>query len=480
MAARRGRWFGLLSSAVGAALHCALLFVFASPVLAQDGISRGSTFLQPHTGAVARSFVSKFQDSVSLFDFLTAAQRVSIASGARVNVTAALASAAAVKKPLVWPRGKYEVTSPVGFEADVIGAGAFSLPNGYGTDVLLSGTGQLTFDQAYVSVEGLYLASAVNGLTFVRLTAQGIRFHHFQLIGTGTSQVGIEIDTMQGAVAGAVAFLDVDHFKISGVATSMRITDTGYFNGNKLGTRSANWAGFTTALSVENTGGTQTNQIGGYFESAVNASSIVRLNNVGAIYSNNVHQVWSDGAGGAVINHLNNASAGTVGVNTWIGVPPGEWNETAFPVTVVQIFTDRVKGRFYRSVDQTGILDSTFTKVAFDASTFDYGAGFDAVNNRFVARRAMRVRVQARVNFSGNLAAGDTAFLSVYKNNAEVMRGSHVYASSSGRDLTVEDVLSLQTNDYVEIFVRGDQAAANLAHTVSGGSLSSYFSVEEL
>lgn len=441
------------------------------------------SWIQSGTGAVIETVQQGFRHLpfVNLLDFMSEADRASLLAGTQTDVTTALTNAAATKKKIVCPKGIYQISSPVSIEADIECAGAGNA-SGVGalSKFVLTGTGQLLAENQMLNWSGIYLTSSVNSLTFVKVTASYFRFHNFAIVGSGTGQVGIELDTMQGAVAGAEAHFDFDNFLISfsgANSVGFNTTDTSFVSNSKFGSRNASWQGFTNAVQVNNTGGFIENHIGGYFETSVNNSNIIAVG-AGATYSRNMFDGAIDGSGGASVRAINNS--GTVGINTWLGVAPEAWVENG-TITTPQVFSHRVKARAYLSADQTGVADNTATKVAFNTKTFDTGSAagagaFNTTDNRFVAGRAMYVRVSAKANIGGNLAAGDPVVIYIYKNNAEVSRHT-AYFESAAPDLAITDFLLLAATDYVEIFMLANGSGT---HVIGGGSLFTNILIEEL
>jgi hypothetical protein len=445
------------------------------------------SFTQSGTGAVADSVQGAMRQRppVNLLDFCSAAKRTAILAGTQTVVDAELDLAIATRRPIELPDGgPIELALPhtgaLGNspEQDVYGAGCES---DRGTRIVLTGTGRLEFTKAFMSVDGVYISSAVNNRTFVTISAQGVRFHNFQLVGTGTGQVGIEYDTTDGASVGAVSFLDIDHYKITGIATPHKTSGvvsgagTAYFNGNKIGSASCNIAGFTTAFLIGNEGGCGANWFGGYCESSVNPCVLFKTASAAVEFqNNNVIDVWKDAGGGASMDTINNAAGGTVGRNVWLRIPPSEWQESG--TVGHQTFVDKAYARAFLSGNQT-IDDETATKIAFDMETVDYGGNFDA--GTYTADRTATLVVSAKCEIVDNLAPNDTAFISIYKNGGEFSRQT-VTISNTAADLLIEDMIDVVSGDDIEIWVRANQAGGAATHTVAGGGAITSVAIREL
>ena len=444
-------------------------------VVSDLAASTGSSlvgFVQSGSGAIAEDMQGMIRQLpfVNLLNFCSDAKRAAILAGTQTDVTAELVLAAATKKMIVGPKGNYEISEPVSIESDML----FGGPRTYalnGATFTLTGTGQLLAERLHLRWEGMRITSAVNNLTFVKVTAAYFRFHHFHIIGTGTGQVGIELDTLQGAVPGAVAFCDFDNYLISGVATCFKTTDTSYCNGNKFGSRNCSHQGFTTVFDIQNTGGTQANHFGGYCEQQSASSSIFKPG-AGATFSNNTIDVYKDSSS-ASMDVIDNSAGATVGTNTFIGMIPTEWQESG--TVGRQIFTDKVVVRAYWNADQTGVANNTATKVVFDTEAIDTGDCF--ANGTFTAIRNAYVRVSATGQISDNLAAGDNCWIRIYKNGAAVSTHEHYMQGTSAPSIAVEDILLLAIGDTIDIYIFANGSGT---HTIIGSILHTLVSINEI
>ena len=71
-------------------------------------------FIPPGTGAVARTVQDKGEESVSVLDFMTSAQKNDVVSGAGlIDVTAAINAASATGESLEWPDGVYRIEGTI-------------------------------------------------------------------------------------------------------------------------------------------------------------------------------------------------------------------------------------------------------------------------------------------------------------------------------------------------------------------------------
>lgn len=136
------------------------------------------------------------------------------------------------------------------------------------------------------------------------------------------------------------------------------------------------------------------------------------------------------------------------------------------------ILTNPYKFRVYRSAAQSAAAGA-FVKINFDTKTYDTSSNFDnATNFRFTAPVAGFYWFQARAG----QANATNACVSLYKNGAEVSRGSQIdtapiSATTSGKYSAVSDVISLNAGDYVEAWLFSNNATA-----IDVSSVGCYFS----
>lgn len=104
----------------------------------------------------------------------------------------------------------------------------------------------------------------------------------------------------------------------------------------------------------------------------------------------------------------------------------------------------------YRSADQTGIANATWTKVLLDSEEFDLGSCFDnAANFRFTPSVAGRYRFEWSVGFNGaSIGVGQSG---VTKNGAVARSGSYAAPAYGYAYSTGAGILLLSTTDYVEL-----------------------------
>lgn len=128
--------------------------------------------------------------------------------------------------------------------------------------------------------------------------------------------------------------------------------------------------------------------------------------------------------------------------------------------------------RAYRSVDQTGLANTTYVKVAFDAEDFDTSGCFDSTtNNRFTPNVAGYYDVSWGIVLSGTTLT--VGFAALYKNGALAAEGSWG-ATNLGVAISTGATLIYMngTTDYLEVFA---YTTASSGNRVTGGVAKSHF-----
>jgi len=123
----------------------------------------------------------------------------------------------------------------------------------------------------------------------------------------------------------------------------------------------------------------------------------------------------------------------------------------------------------YKSTDQTGISNNTWTKITFDTETFDTNSNF--ASSRFTPTVAGYYQIQGQTAFVGTVMTNQG--IGIYKNGSEY---NSVYLRSSASDLAVQVVNLVYMNgttDYVEIYGR---IVGSSGLYFAGGSGNSFFS----
>ena len=115
------------------------------------------------------------------------------------------------------------------------------------------------------------------------------------------------------------------------------------------------------------------------------------------------------------------------------------------------------------SADQTGATNNTFTKIVFNTETFDSDGTYDHSSNyRWTPAVAGKYFVSAQVDLRDNGANEDLQqkTIAIYKNGsahriASFKTSSSDYiAGNAVQTISITDILSLDDDDYVEIFAK--------------------------
>lgn len=134
-----------------------------------------------------------------------------------------------------------------------------------------------------------------------------------------------------------------------------------------------------------------------------------------------------------------------------------------------------VKFSAYKSANQTGIADTTSTKITFDTERFDTGNDFASSTFTVPVTGFYQLNVYLLFTFSGG-ATGVSSILSVHVNGAEVRRRDAESTNTTNKTLSTNqysELISLTAGDTVEIYAQADVGSGTV--TVVGGSLQSTF-----
>lgn len=106
--------------------------------------------------------------------------------------------------------------------------------------------------------------------------------------------------------------------------------------------------------------------------------------------------------------------------------------------------------RAYRSGNQ-GVSNGAWTKIAFNAETFDVGGCFDTANSRFQPAVPGVYRFEAAFLSASSGSITDIA-LQAYKNGATYCYGVYGLGGSASRRTGVADQVLMQAGDYLEMY----------------------------
>lgn len=154
-------------------------------------------------------------------------------------------------------------------------------------------------------------------------------------------------------------------------------------------------------------------------------------------------------------------------------------NNTAFTAYLDHLALTEVPVCFHayeNTSDQT--IGGSPEKVTFSSEVFDYGDCFDDSSNyRFTAQRTGLHGFSARVMFKN--ALDGFAYLSLYKNGVEWLRGDQVWSNGTTTPgfMVSASPVYLERGDYVEVYVAHSDA---LSLNLYAGSHLVYFTGGEL
>lgn len=120
---------------------------------------------------------------------------------------------------------------------------------------------------------------------------------------------------------------------------------------------------------------------------------------------------------------------------------------------------------------QTGIPNSTYTKISFPTEEYDQGARYDSAISRWTPPTGL-VSLSASMVASGAIAVGGTISISIYKNGASLKQGVDVASSGSlaTAQISVDDIAS--GTDYYEAFAF---VTTGGAASIDGSAVNTYF-----
>jgi uncharacterized protein (DUF1778 family) len=115
------------------------------------------------------------------------------------------------------------------------------------------------------------------------------------------------------------------------------------------------------------------------------------------------------------------------------------------------------------SADQTGATNNTYTKIVFNTETFDSDGTYDHSSNyRWTPGVAGKYFISAQVDLRDNGANEDLQMktIAIYKNGSvhrvaqwKASSGDYI-AGNAEQTISITDILSLDDDDYIEIFAK--------------------------
>lgn len=116
--------------------------------------------------------------------------------------------------------------------------------------------------------------------------------------------------------------------------------------------------------------------------------------------------------------------------------------------------------------NQTGIADTTFTRVAYNTALFDTATLCDIVTNvgRCTPNKAGKWRVGSAIYASGTLSAASIAYCAIYKNGTVYKEFLFSPISTSYIGIGCSGLVDVNgTTDYIEIFIYADVTAGTVS-----------------
>jgi len=160
----------------------------------------------------------------------------------------------------------------------------------------------------------------------------------------------------------------------------------------------------------------------------------------------------------------------------------GAWNNTSAQFAVAQVGNQMaipastVCARGYRNA-AFSLSGPGWTKVPIDTAAFDTSGAVQAANGRLVAPVAGYYQVQADVALNATSSLTFSLLISLYKNGAEVSRGTESNISmnaTNGRGQNVTDIVYCNAGDYLEMYVYNSYGSLALS---VGSPLYNYLSM---
>lgn len=122
---------------------------------------------------------------------------------------------------------------------------------------------------------------------------------------------------------------------------------------------------------------------------------------------------------------------------------------------------------------QTGIANTTFTKITFGTETFDIGSYYDTSNSRWTPP-AGRILIGARLYWSGGVNI-NSGFQTVIYKNGSYLTGGLEWASTTAIQTVCYAVLDTNGTDYYEIYGYGGTASSLTVDGTTGGQYTAFF-----
>ncbi|WP_457617345.1 C1q-like domain-containing protein, partial [Lutibacter sp.] len=118
------------------------------------------------------------------------------------------------------------------------------------------------------------------------------------------------------------------------------------------------------------------------------------------------------------------------------------------------------------------------TKIGFDSETYDLNSNYDITTKRFTATKSGYYKVNCTITTSSNNPAFE---IMIYvNNNLRNIYYPNIPATGNFQSLSIHDVISLNANDYIEIYAYPGITSTGVESATSGGIILSYLIIEQI
>lgn len=123
--------------------------------------------------------------------------------------------------------------------------------------------------------------------------------------------------------------------------------------------------------------------------------------------------------------------------------------------------------------DQTGIADSTWTKVTWGNEVYDNGAYF--ASDKWTPRSGTHFLHSATYTSGSNMALNGINGIAIYKNGSLYLEALYVdYVASGALPMQISGLVEANGTDYFELYIYYDTNPATTG-TLSGNAAFTYF-----
>ena len=149
-------------------------------------------------------------------------------------------------------------------------------------------------------------------------------------------------------------------------------------------------------------------------------------------------------------------------------------NDTTFVTPLTRAGTRGGFSANKNSVDQTGVANSTWTKVTLGTEGYDVGAYYDNAQSRWTPPAGL-VDITARLQATTNMLATTTLFLGIYKNGAlfRALPCLPQAAANANAIINIKD--QANGTDFYELYVNPVGTSGSAAATVAGDTATTWW-----